>query len=251
MKSISRTVDPTFPAHWATIANFCFARTNVYERTDAESLEQMLNLLSARASASDRSDRSDYLTWTTSSEDRDRERLFFISFAVFLTWTAWTTRRREDSRDSSDLPGLHELVDVLVGRQHRLILLQALILASVRAVRVELFALDTVLTVLSGLHVPEEAQHVGVVAAGLPQLVQLPRQLSGHQIRVGRVSCWASVHRTHRVFPAALRVVAKTREHGVQAWQQGRIERIIVGEEERARRNLVEDLRTNNATFLT
>lgn len=213
-------------------------------------MEQTLNLLSDRASASDRFDptilhRRLLPKIATDATENASHPLLLLLHRVSYMDGVDDEKRRRFARLLSDLPGLHELVDVLVGGQHRLILLQALILARVRAVRVELFALDTVLTVLGGLHVPEEAQHVGVVAARLPQLVQLPRQLSGHQVRVGRVPRWVPVHRAYRVLPAALRVVAETREHGVEARQQGRVERVIVGEEKRTRRDLVEDLQTN------
>lgn len=115
-----------------------------------------------------------------------------------------------------DLSGLNELVDVLIRRQHRLILLRSLILATMRTTGIDLFALDAILAVLGGLHVPEEAQNVGIVAAGFPQLVQLPGQLGRDQVRVGRVSCRTPVHRAHRVFPAAFCVVAETGKHGVE-----------------------------------
>jgi len=153
-------------------------------------------------------------------------------------------------RSSSELPGLHELVDVLISSQHRLILLQGLILAGVRAVGKNVLALDAVLTVLGGLHVPEETQDVRIVAAGLPELVQLPGQLRGDQVRVGREPCRAPVHRADRVFPAALRVVSETREDGVETRQQRRVERIIVGQHQRTSRDLVEDLRPEEIGYI-
>lgn len=117
---------------------------------------------------------------------------------------------------SLDLSSLNKLVDVLIRRQHRLILLLSLILASVRTTCVDILALNTVLTVLGGLHVPEETQDVGIVAAGLPQLVQLPGQLGGDQVRVRRESRGTPVHRAHRVLPAALRAVTEAGEDSVQ-----------------------------------
>lgn len=116
----------------------------------------------------------------------------------------------------SDLSGLNELINILVCREHRLILLQALIFTSVRTIRIDLFALDAILAVLGGLHVSEETQNVGIIAAGFPQLIQLSGQLGGDQVRVWRVTRGTSIHRAHRVLPAAFRVVSEAGENGVQ-----------------------------------
>lgn len=142
----------------------------------------------------------------------------------------------------SDLSGLNELVNILVCREHRLILLQGLILTSVRTICIDFFALDAILAVLSGFHVSEETQDVGIIAAGFSQLVQLSGQLGRNQVRVGRVTGGIPIHRAHRVLPAAFRVVSKAGENGVQTWQQGRVERVVVRQKQRARWYLMKDL---------
>ena len=111
---------------------------------------------------------------------------------------------------------MDELVNVLVSSQHRLILPESLILLRDRATCVRVLALHAVLSIFRGLHVPEEPQNVGVVAAGSSQFVQLPGQLRRDQIRVRRVPGGTPVHRAHRVLSATLCRVAEAREHGVQ-----------------------------------
>lgn len=138
---------------------------------------------------------------------------------------------------------MHQFVDVLIGGEHRLILPQILIVPRDRATGVGCLALDPILAVLGRLHVPEEPEHVRIVAARPSQLVQLPGQLRRDQVRVGRVSGRASIHGAHGVLPATLARVAEARKHRVQAGQQGRVEGIVVGQQQRARGNLVEHLR--------
>lgn len=176
-------------------------------------------------------------------------------------WYNYSKSLVEDRFESSrfvesrllQLPRVHQFVDVLIRGQHRLILPEALILPRDRAIGIGGLALDAILAVLGSLHVTEEPEHVRVVAARPPQLVQFPGQLGRDEVRVGRVSGRASIHGAHGVLPATFARVTEPREHRVQPWQQGRVERIVVGQQQRARWNLVEHLKEfvlNNFEFL-
>lgn len=71
----------------------------------------------------------------------------------------------------SKFSSVHEFVNVLIGRQHGLILPQILILPGGRTISVNVFAIDTILAILGCLHVSEKSQDIRIVTGRFPQLV--------------------------------------------------------------------------------
>lgn len=150
----------------------------------------------------------------------------------------------EKTRDLQ-FPRMYEFINILISSQHCLILLDCLIVSGSIAIIVSIPALVAVLSILGCFHVAEKSQDIWIVGTRFSQFIEFAWQLRRDEIRIGRITSWATIHRANRIFPATLAVVAKTWKHGVKTRQQRRVEWIVIRQQKWACRYFVEDLKKN------